>query len=341
MPKAIQSEFCQRLKPVGRLLEDPDYNVWGCSPILGPDERIHVFYSKWPNAAKHQGWLTCCEIGHAVADRLAGPYQMLETAFKGRSGDWWDAMTCHNPTIHKVGDQYALFYMGTQDGTLYTKRIGIAVAESLNGPWQRSDEPLLLPSANATDWDSMCTTNPSLLQHPNGQFWLYYKSWNRRAWDDDLKQGIRPATSDVGIRTNRQYGLAIAESITGPYRKVENNPIIDLSIYGGNKQCEDGYVFLDTDGSFKMLMRDMGFYNHEYGLMYASKNGIKWGKPTIAFLNSHAYFDEPRHGIEREGRLERPQLLMKDNKPIALYCALVGGRYNTSSGVVLQIHDDR
>jgi hypothetical protein len=85
----------------------------GCSPILGPDRKIHVFYSKWPNAAQHQGWLTCCEIDHAVADQLAGPYTVLDSAIKGRGGDWWDAKTCHNPTIHSVGDQYALFYMGT------------------------------------------------------------------------------------------------------------------------------------------------------------------------------------------------------------------------------------
>ena len=339
MPNTDQSDFCRRLEPVGRILEDPDYNVWGCSPILGPEGEIHVFYSKWPNAAQHQGWLTCCEIGHAVAEQLEGPYMVLESTIKGRGGDWWDAMTNHNPTIHKVGNQYALFYMGTQDGTLYTKRVGVALADSLDGPWQRSEKPLLLPSSNAEDWDSMCTTNPSLMQHPNGQFWLYYKSWNKNDWDDDLRQGIRPATSDVGIRTNRQYGLAIADTIAGPYRKVDDNPIIDLSVFGGNKQCEDGYVFQDTDGSFKMLMRDMGFYNHEYGLMYASSDGIHWGEPKIAYLDSHAYFDEPRTGIEREGRLERPQLLWQNGKPIALYCALVGGRYHTSSGAVLRIKE--
>ena len=56
------------------------------------------------------------------------------------------------------------------------------------------------------------------------------------------------------VITNRMYGLAVAEQLTGPYTKVDQNPIIDLSVYGENKQCEDGYVFNDEKGAFKMLM---------------------------------------------------------------------------------------
>jgi hypothetical protein len=196
---------------------------------------------------------------------------------------------------------------------------------------------LLNPSDNRNDWDSLNSTNPALLQHPNGEFWLYYKAWNQDDWEFDLKQGTRPATADVGLRTNRRYGLAKAKSITGPYQKFEGNPVVDLSIYGNNMQCEDAYVYMDADGGFKMIMRDMGFYNHEYGLMFESADGVQWSEPGIAFLNSHAYFDEPPIGIDREGRFERPQLLMKDGEPVALYCAIVGGRYGTSSGAVLRI----
>jgi len=335
------SNFCKQLAPVGRILEDPDHNVWGCSPIYGPDGKVHVFYSKWVNRAKHQGWITCCKIGHAVADHIEGPYTILENAIEGRGGTWWDAMTCHNPTIHKVGEQYALFYMGTQDGTVHTKRIGIAVSDSLDGPWKRSDEPLILPSENRDDWDSLCSTNPSFLQHPNGQFWLYYKSWNINDWEWDLANGLRPATADVGKRSNRMYGLAVAEQLTGPYTKVDQNPIIDLSVYGENKQCEDGYVFNDEKGAFKMLMRDMGFFNHDYGLLYSSKDGIHWDAPEIGFLNAHHYFNEPLLGLEREGRLERPQLLIKDGQPVALFCAMIGGKYRTSSGAVLKIRHSK
>jgi len=153
-----ESDFCKRLKPVGRILEDPDHNVWGCSPIYGPDGRVHVFYSRWKNEAKHQGWITCCEITHAVADSPEGPYEFCDVAVKGRGGDWWDAMTCHNPTIHKVGEKYVLFYMGTSDGTVYTKRVGMAVSDSLYGPWERTSEPIVQPDPDPNAWNSICTT---------------------------------------------------------------------------------------------------------------------------------------------------------------------------------------
>ncbi len=42
------SGFCRKLKPVGRILESSGYCVWGCSPICGPDGKVHVFYSRWP-----------------------------------------------------------------------------------------------------------------------------------------------------------------------------------------------------------------------------------------------------------------------------------------------------
>ena len=40
---------------------------------------------------------------------------------------------------------------------------------------------------------------------------------------------------------------------------------------------------------------------------------------------------------QREGRFERPQLLMNNGKPEYLFAAFLGGAYNLSSGAVLKI----
>ncbi len=330
------SAFEQRLKPVGRILEEPDYNVWGCSPIYGPDGKVHVFHSRWKNEAKHQGWITCCEIAHAVGDRPEGPFKTVDVAVAPRGGDWWDAMTCHNPTIHQVGGKYVLFYMGTSDGTVYTKRIGMAVSDSLYGPWKRTDAPIIEPDPDPDAWNSICTTNPAFVQHPNGELWLYYKSWRITDWEKDLAQGLREATADVGKFTNRQYGLAVATSLDGPWEKVGDGPIIDLSHLGENAQSEDAYIWIE-DGRFRMIMRDMGYWNHEYGLMFESDDGIRWDMPTVAFYAGRKYIKEPVLGIEREGRFERTQVLLKDGHPTHVFFAMVGGRYGTSSGVVLKV----
>ena len=49
------SDFCRRLEPVGRILELPDWRVWGCSPLDGPDGKVHVFFARWPNQTGHEG----------------------------------------------------------------------------------------------------------------------------------------------------------------------------------------------------------------------------------------------------------------------------------------------
>jgi hypothetical protein len=333
----ITSSLCDRLEPVGRILEDPDYNVWGCSPIYGPDGEVHVFYSKWPNEAAHKGWLTVSEVGHAVAPRPEGPYEVLESALKGRGGNAWDSMTIHNPTIHRVGDLYYLFYMGNCDGTVTSKRVGVAVSDSLAGPWERKPSPIIPAGTEVSDWDTAVTTNPAFLVHPDGTFRLYYKGWNLEDWIYDTEvMGTRPGTSDTGHRTNRRYGMAIADVPDGPYRKYHENPIVDMRRFIPGAQCEDAYVW-HQDGVFRMLMRDMGYWNHEYGLLFESEDGIHWGEPAIGFRNSHAYFPEAPSNLDREGRFERPQFLMRNGRPEYLFVAMVGGAYGTSSGAVLKV----
>jgi hypothetical protein len=100
-------------------------------------------------------------------------------------------------------------------GKTDTKRIGVALADSLDGPWQRCAAPLLQPGATGA-WDDHCTTNPSLIQHPNGQFWFYYKSWNTAEYE----RGQPP------VRGNRKYGLATADRL-----EKGNTKAIGLHLY--------------------------------------------------------------------------------------------------------------
>lgn len=340
------SKLAKRLRPIGRILEDPDYNVWGCSPIYDKQGRVHVFYSKWKNQYGHYGWVAACEIGHAVADTPDGPYTDLGTVLKGRGGNHWDSWSIHNPTIHKVGDTYALFYMGSDGSDLgvsledigkmsteeyrphfhklvASKAVGLAIASDLNGPWTRvSDAGPVVPKGTVPSWDDFVTSNPAFLQHPNGQCWLYYKGWD--------------AVTAAEFNGNRKYGIAISDTIEGPYTKHAANPIIDFSHIHPKVQCEDAYVWMQ-DGKFNIILRDMGFYNHEYGITMQSDDGISWSDPEIAFLDAPHYFDEELSGLDREGRFERPQLLLGPDGPTHLFCAYRGGKYKSSSGVVLAI----
>ena len=109
--------------------------------------------------------------------------------------------------------------MGATNGKFGTKRIGYAVANSIWGPWERCEKPLLMPG-NTGEWDDYITTNPAFLKHPDGKYWLYYKSCNENEY---VNQHIN------GISGNRKYGVAFADKITGPYRRYEKDTIVYFS----------------------------------------------------------------------------------------------------------------
>jgi hypothetical protein len=328
-PRRDFAKISRHLRPVGRVLELTGYYVWCSSPIYGPDGRVHVFFSRWDAKKGMGGWLNGSEIVRAVADRPEGPYAVQETVLVPRGPGYWDATTCHNPSIQLVDGQYCLFFMGTSNGKTDTKRIGLATAPTLEGPWTRPDQPLLLPGP-AGAWDDHCTTNPAFVKHLNGQYWLYYKSWNTAEYE---------AAKGQPIRGNRKYGLAVAEHLGGPYVKYAGNPVIDFSGQGQNKQFEDAFVWWQH-GKFNLLARDMGVYSQDVGLYLESADGKAWSFPKIAFLPLADYgvVQPPApSNLKRYGRLERPQLLLREGQPAYLFCASQGGAAGTASAFVLRI----
>ncbi len=322
-----ESSFAKHLKPVGRVLEMEGYYVWCNSPVEAEDGKIHLFFSRWDAKKGMGGWIKGSEIAQAVSESPEGPYKFVETIFSPRPG-YWDSTTCHNPLLKKIGDRYCLFYMGNSNGKTNTKRIGLAFANSVNGPWQRPDMPLL-DAGEPGSWDDHCTTNPAFIQHPSGQYWLYYKSWNTKEYE---------ASTDPLIKGNRKYGLAIADKLEGPYIKHPVNPVIDFSPLGNNKQFEDAFVWMEKN-KFKMIARDMGFYNHVNGIIMQSKDGIKWKEPEIAYYGAEKYIQQPPAPVhlKKYGRFERPQILFLKDKPAYLFTTSQGGKFMTSSPFIFKI----
>ena len=323
------SDFSKKLKPVGRILEEAGFYVWCNSPVYAPDGKVHVFFSRRPEKFGMGGWIHQCEIARAVADSPESEFKTVETVLAPRAG-FFDATTCHNPHIQFIDGKYYLFYMGNSNGKTNTKRIGLAVADSVEGPWSRGDASLLEVGEPGA-WDDHCTTNPAFLKHPNGESWLYYKSWNTAAYE---------AAAGQKIRGNRKYGLAFANQVAGPYNKYSQNPVIDFSGLGNNRQLEDAFVWFE-DGKFKLIARDMGFFDHNKGLIFESADGLKWSEPKIAYHEASHYFEQPPapEHLTRYGRFERPQLLMKKGKPEYLFTTTQGGKFNTASGFVFKIED--
>ncbi|WP_437921071.1 glycoside hydrolase family protein [Sphingobacterium sp. LRF_L2] len=316
------------LKPIGRSLELADYYIWCSSPIWGEDGKVHLFYSRWRKEKGMSGWLHGSEIAHAIADTPYSSFKHQSVVLAPRP-ESWDSTTCHNPLIKKVEDTYYLFYMGNSNGKTDTKRIGLASSSSLFGPWKRTDTPLLLPGDEGA-WDDHCTTNPAFVCGDDGLYWLFYKSWNTADYQSEKGP----------VRGNRKYGLAKAKHPAGPYVKVSEKPVIDFSQRPNNAQLEDAFVWKEGD-IYYMIARDMGFYNHEFGLLLTSTDGIQWSEPTVSYLGLKSYVQEapPPSYLKRFGRLERPMLLLdqQTGKPRFLFGATQGGSFGTSTTFVFDI----
>lgn len=319
--KYKESAFSKALiKPGTRILQEEGWYIWDCSPIAGEDGKIHVFYSRWRD--DFGNWLTESEVAHAVAEKPEGPYRYVRTVLKGRGDGYWDAHTIHNPTIQQVGDRYVIFYMANNlnDTAKYdgkapsTQRVGMAIADDLYGEFERVGNGPILVSQDKNDWDNYMNNNPALLQHPNGQYWLYYKAWDR--YGDGL----------------RKVGVAFADDIEGPYQKFKGNPVLSFSEL--NKQVEDPYIFHYKD-KFYMITRDMGVIHPRVGLIVTSDDGLNWSAPEMGYRKSSWYFDEEAN------RFERPQVLFLDGRPAYLFLSLKGGKYGTSTGAVLKIDPEK
>ena len=129
----------------------------------------------------------------------------------GRPGMFDDADRLQVNVFHHKGRFYMFYEACTTNTEKYGQwRAGIAalVATDPAGPWEYLSEELILKGAkdDGKSFDSWIVTNPRHV-HLNGKWYMYYK-------------GLR----GVGIPT--QNGVAIADSIEGPYVKHEHNPIL-------------------------------------------------------------------------------------------------------------------
>jgi len=224
----------------------------------------------------------------------------------------------HNPSIHKCGDTYLLYYIGStftgpiqpdspsacnvQREESYSKiRIGLATSRSLAGPWKTMDRPILEPRPGK--WDAMIVTNPAPCVRDDGRVILFYRS--------NTPEGLR-------------IGVAAADSFEGPYRRLTDEPVLRFE---GGDFVEDPFVWWDKD-HYEMLAKDMlgGITGEVHaGAHFQSRDAIHWTsmKPpkaysrTITFENGEA---------TRLGCLERPQLLFdKQGRPICLFAAAADG----------------
>lgn len=299
------------------------YWVWCGSAIKAEDGRYHMFASRWPkHFAFHPGWLTDSEVVRAVSDSPLGPFEFQEIVLPRRGAEYWDGCMTHNPRIVKCGGLYVLFYTGTTYpfkpvepgepcGNLdprtvvarSNKRTGIAVSESINGPWRRFDAPIL-PAKPGTFY-SFLTSNATPVVHPDGSLYVMFKSRRYNGY----------------LHSDMMIGVAEAKSWDSKFEVLTDEPVFGPGRFG---EIEDPFVWLAPDGSYRMIAKDMSgsICGEKFaGIIAQSHDGVSW-RPCA---NPKSYsktvlWDD---GTTQDFALfERPCLLIEAGRPKFLYAAV-------------------
>ncbi len=321
LKKEKSLSFADQWEYVGIAVEEPGYTIWGTSPIMGEDGKVHLFVARWPCELKvDPGWRTHSEIAHYVGESPEGPFVFSDVVLKGdidtvKGGKAPSNSTIHkvkknrifaphNPTIHKVDSLYALFYIVNTGIEKHPSNqyICLAVSRSLYGPWEKVGDngKILTPPANPDYWNykaSNGVNNPAFLQHPDGGYFLYFKSEKAR------------------------MGLAVAENLEGPYVQLP------FPVTVNNRNIEDGYAFM-YKGKFALLTTDNhGIIESGGGILWTSKDGIHFDTYEKGFhrINDYTNVDMKKVAVHygpknrKYAKFERPQVLLKDGKPWYLY----------------------
>jgi hypothetical protein len=321
--------------PMEARFAEPGYFVWCGAPTKWVDGRYHLYYSRWPVARGFApGWAIWSEIAYAVADKPVGPYRHVNVALPARGSNFWDGTTTHNPNILQKDGKLYLFYMGnTGDGKSYpmhrnNQRVGLAVAASPEGPWTRFDEPIVTVSNDRTAFDSLCVNNPCATIRPDGRILLIYK-------------GVECANGkEMGGKV--RHGVAIADRPEGPYVKTPGR-VFEAESLDAERHwmlAEDPFVWFSMryGGKYYAVARDAAgvFTGAKGGIaLFVSVDGLYWkpARQPKVVGNTYHWAD----GSVGNSRLERPVVLLEDDKPVTLFAAVDGYEPNGRISCNIQI----
>ncbi len=296
-----------------------DYFVWCGTMAKGDDGLYYLYFSYWPKScgAFNTEWVIHSKVGYAVSDNPYGGFEYRGLVMDG--GEGWDRDVIHNPAVLKHNGKYYMYYTGNYGNGEYWdhrnhQRVGVAVADRPEGPFRHFDKPVL--DVTPGSFDSLVTSNPSVTVGGDGRIYMIYKAVS--------DQGELPKGGAVIC------GTAVADHPEGPFRKfgkpIMVNPENDWSV-------EDTFIWYE-DGMFYALAKDFQGYFTKAGpkqvALFQSKDAQDWElcDPPVGFCRELHWEDGT---VEPMFRMERPQMLLENGKPIVLMCACMDANQDNSN----------
>jgi len=304
IPAASKRHFLKKeLAP--HVLADPDYFCWGMSVLKWTDGKYHGYYARWPKKTGPGGWMTDCEIAHAISDKPEGPFKTVGVVIESRNANGWDIVNAHNPSICVENGKIHLYYISARlrDDFKVSKKhpyptdkwmkknrasivrnrqcIGVATADNPNGPFIRAKKPVVVPDGKIL---KNVAVNPAVI-YRNGQFIMIAKG-------DDMRK--------KGFFTIQFVGHS--DKAEGPFT-FEKKPIYDKS------PTEDACLWYDqTTKLYHCIVHVWGKRDLAH---LVSNDSYKWRKAK-PFTLMKKQFKLSNGKIWKPHRVERPFVLTNE-----------------------------
>lgn len=311
------------------------YWIW-CGSVVKDEAGVyHMFASRWSNKFPfHPSWMVASEVVRAESATVEGPYVFKEVVLPARGPQYWDGRSTHNPSIIKYGNEYILFYTGSThpfadpaDSSQLTlssnyatigrsnKRIGIAIADDVRGPWRRLDKPIL--DTKAGTFYSFLTSNPAPVIRKDGSVLLMFKGRGHR--------------DQFPYQSSQKLGIAYAKSIYDTFEVLNDG--LPLNMSNQNIEFEDPFLWEDDHG-VHLLVKDMGSKatgEFHAGVLFHSQDGVDWkidAEPK-AYSRKLTFEDGANRVM---GQLERPFVYFEEGKPVCMFFATMDGKGGFANG---------
>ena len=296
-------------------------SVW-CPSIIKVGDTYHMFASHWKYDRKRDtdsiaAW-TSGNIVRATSQNLLGPYTYEEVVLDPRPGDqYYDSFGVHNPKITRHEGKFILYYIMIPSEA-YRKtqafrdskggfQMGIATADSIEGPWERCDAPVAP------------VNNPALCINESGSVVLLGKD--------------KTVVSDSGRAICRLLSYE-ADSLFGDYQPS----------FGLRNSLPNGYELEDpclwyAGGQYNMLVNDWKEASYMPGhptLYYYSKDGKKFhlysDEPVFPSSNEIQFSDG---SVETFLRMERPNIYVNEDGEVEAFMSTAVKNYQTEARIVV------
>ncbi|MCD6303675.1 MAG: family 43 glycosylhydrolase [Planctomycetes bacterium] len=234
----------------------------------------------------HNGFTDCRIILLGSPDVLT--WKFKQVALEKNPARGWDDAGVLTAFVVPCDGRFYLFYTGVSkafhDAAKDRRGIGYVVADSPLGPWRRPAHNQVLQPGPPGQWDDLCADDTNIIRRGD-KWYLYYK-------------GRKIGRSSAGTHV----GLAVSDSLTGPYTKYKHNPLFNGHALTVTKYAE-GLIALPGGRNRSLLWSADGIHftpacalNHRSTGVYNPADFQPGGKPEPIrwFMNVFVPRGKPR-----------------------------------------------